>query len=144
MATTQDGLSKQSTLHVLLAEDSPLHERLAVRLLQEEGHSVTVARNGMEAVEAMEDNSFDLVLMDVQMPVMDGLEATGAIRQRERTAGKRTPVIAVTATANPNECLAAGMDGHIKKPLVREVLRQTVGNVLSGRIPSENHRLNAV
>jgi CheY-like chemotaxis protein len=98
----------------------------------------------MEAVAAMEEDCFDLVLMDVQMPVMDGLEATGAIRQWERAAGKRTPVIAVTATADPNECLAAGMDGHIKKPLVREVLRQTVGNVLSGRIPSESHRLTAM
>jgi CheY-like chemotaxis protein len=130
MTITHAGLAQPPTLRVLLAEDTRQQERLAVRLLEDEGHSVTVARNGKEAVEATEGDEFDLILMDVEMPVMDGLKATNVIRKQESTTGKRTPVIAVTATANVVECQAAGMDAHISKPLVRKVLRQTISKLL--------------
>jgi CheY-like chemotaxis protein len=129
MLTTQDD-QRQSTLRVLLTEDSVLQEKLAVRLLQKEGHSVIVAHNGKQAVEAMEGGDFDLVLMDVQMPVMDGLEATCVIRQRESTTGVHIPVVAVTGTAAREECLAAGMDGHISKPLTAAALNQTIHDLL--------------
>ena len=81
MTTPPSGSSHSAALRVLLAEDTPLQEKLAVHLLEDEGHSVSVAHNGKEAVEAMEDDRFDLVLMDVQMPVMDGLEAASVLRQ---------------------------------------------------------------
>jgi two-component system sensor histidine kinase/response regulator len=130
MTTPPSGSSHSAALRVLLAEDTLLQEKLAVHLLEDEGHSVAVAHNGKEAVEAMEDDRFDLVFMDVQMPVMDGLEAASAIRRKEATSGEHTRVIAVTATADRDECLAAGMDGHIAKPLSASVLRQTIADML--------------
>ncbi|HZY88753.1 MAG TPA: PAS domain S-box protein, partial [Gemmataceae bacterium] len=106
-------------LRVLLAEDNPFNQRVGVLTLEGAGHSVRVAPNGREAVAAWEQEAFDVVLMDVQMPEMDGFEATAAIRAREREAGRRTPVIAVTAHAMKGDrerCLAAGMDGYVTKP----------------------------
>src|SRR5207248_7155146 len=86
-------------LRVLLAEDNAVNQKLAVRLLEKRGHRVTVAGNGREALEALDRERFDAVLMDVQMPEMDGFAATAAIRQRERTTGAHLPVIAMTAHA---------------------------------------------
>jgi PAS domain S-box-containing protein len=107
-------------LRILLAEDNPVNQRLTFELLARRGHDVTVAENGRLALEALERESFDLVLLDVQMPEMGGLEVVARIRERE--AGKRThlPVIALTAHALPRDrerCLAAGMDGYLAKPV---------------------------
>ncbi|MCR4411800.1 MAG: PAS domain-containing protein [Thermoguttaceae bacterium] len=107
-------------LRILLAEDSLVNQKLAIGLLQREGHAVTVANNGREAVARAESQSFDVVLMDVQMPEMDGLEATAAIRQREQGTGRHVPIIAMTAHAlqgDRERCLEAGMDEYIAKPI---------------------------
>ncbi len=110
---------------ILLAEDNPVNQHVAVRLLQKRGYEVAVARNGVEALKALETQTFDLVLMDVQMPEMDGFEATAAIRQKERGQGRRLPIIALTAHAmagDEERCLRAGMDGYIPKPISPELL----------------------
>ena len=121
-------------LKVLLAEDNAINQKLAVRLLEKCGHSVEVASDGVEAVEAVKAGEFDLVLMDVQMPNMDGLEAALAIRTLERGMGKHIPIVAMTAHAmkgDEERCLAAGMDGYISKPIqphrMMEVIEQATG-----------------
>src|SRR6202790_694384 len=116
----QDGRDPSAFLNVLLAEDTPVNQRLAARLLEKRGHQVVVAANGREALAALEKNAFDLVLMDVQMPEMDGLEATAAIRKKEKLSGKHQAVIALTAHAmkgDQERCVAAGMDGYLSKPI---------------------------
>jgi CheY-like chemotaxis protein len=108
-------------LKLLLAEDNPVNQKLAVRLLEKRGHGVVTADNGAEAVAAFTRQSFDAVLMDVQMPEMDGLEATAEIRARERQTGRRIPIIAVTAhagQADRERCLEAGMDDYVRKPIL--------------------------
>ncbi len=112
-------------LDVLLAEDNAVNQKLAVRLLQKRGHTVAVAGNGKEALTALEAAKFDLVLMDIQMPDMDGLEATKELRRREKTSGIHTPVVAMTALAmkgDKERCLEAGMDGYLPKPIRAEEL----------------------
>ncbi|MFH1033005.1 MAG: PAS domain-containing protein [Pseudomonadota bacterium] len=107
-------------LNILLAEDNLVNQKLAVILLQRRGHRVTVAGTGRQALEALERQDFDLVLMDVEMPEMDGLAATRAIRQREGRTGGHIPIIAMTAHAmaeHRESCLAAGMDDYVSKPL---------------------------
>jgi signal transduction histidine kinase/ActR/RegA family two-component response regulator len=107
-------------LRILLAEDNPINQRLAVLLLEKQGHLVAVAANGEEALRAVEKEDFDLVLMDVQMPVMDGIQCTRAIRARESGAGRRLPVVAMTAhalAADRVRCLDAGMDDYVSKPV---------------------------
>ena len=112
-------------LQVLLAEDNPVNQKVAMRMLERLGHSVSVAGNGLQALARMKERSFDLVLMDVQMPEMDGLEAARSIRAQE--AGKtHVPIIALTAHAmdsHRDECLAAGMDSFITKPIRFEALK---------------------
>jgi CheY-like chemotaxis protein len=96
------------------------NQKLAICLLQKHGHSVVVANDGQEAVDAASREVFDLILMDVQMPVLDGLEATGAIRQNQQAGGIRVPIVALTAnalTGDRERCLRAGMDDYITKPL---------------------------
>ena len=110
----------RSSLRVLLAEDNRVNQVLAVRLLEQKGHSVTVANNGLEALAILETRNFDIVLMDVQMPEMDGFEATRIVREKEGPSGNHLPIIALTAYAmkgDPERCLAAGMDAYISKPL---------------------------
>jgi CheY-like chemotaxis protein len=107
-------------LRVLLAEDNAINRKLAIRLLEKCGHTVTVAIDGAEAVAAVRDGEFDLVLMDVQMPNMDGLEAAAAIRALERGTARHIPIVAMTAHAmkgDQERCLAAGMDNYISKPI---------------------------
>ncbi|MGO9273685.1 MAG: response regulator [Terriglobia bacterium] len=112
-------------LHVLLAEDNAVNQKLAARLLEKHGHHVTVTSNGREALVALDQESFDVVLMDVQMPEMDGFEATAAIRAREQSTGRHLPIVAMTAHAmqgDQERCLAAGMDGYIAKPIKAQEL----------------------
>jgi PAS domain S-box-containing protein len=116
-------------LVVLLVEDNLVNQRVAQGILTARGHTVTVAHNGLQAVNAFERTPFDLVLMDVQMPEMDGLEATAAIRARERATGGHVRIVAMTARAmhgDRERCLAAGMDGYLSKPINREMLTATV------------------
>jgi len=110
-------------LRVLLAEDNPVNQRLAVTLLEERGHTVVVAGDGREALDILDRESFDLILMDVQMPRMDGFQATAAIRAAEDGSRRRIPIVALTAHAmmgDQERCLAAGMDGYISKPIRAE------------------------
>ena len=113
-------------LRILLAEDNRINQRLVVRALEKAGHGVTVSGNGHEALAAMSQQAFDLVLMDVQMPEMDGFEATRRIREREKCSGDHMPIIALTAHATKGyreKCLEHGMDGYLSKPLdLRELL----------------------
>lgn len=107
-------------LHIILAEDNAVNQRLAMAVLQKRGHSVFLANNGDEAVEAYVDQHFDAILMDVQMPLMDGFEATASIREKEQQTGRRIPIIAMTAHAMKGDrerCLEAGMDDYVSKPI---------------------------
>jgi two-component system sensor histidine kinase/response regulator len=123
-------------LHILLAEDSLVNQKLAVGLLERQGHSVVVANNGQEAVAAIGMQPFDLILMDVQMPDMDGLEATIQIRARERRTGGHVPIIAMTAhtmRGDRQRCLDAGMDEYVAKPIRVKRLLETIAGVMAGR-----------
>jgi two-component system, sensor histidine kinase and response regulator len=115
----------QRSLRILLAEDNPVNQKLAVRLLEKCSHIVEIAGNGREAVQKIKEERFDLILMDVQMPEMDGFEATAAIRDLQRLTGCRVPIVAMTAHAMAGDrerCLQAGMDGYISKPILPEQL----------------------
>lgn len=112
-------------LKILLAEDNIINQKLALRMLQRLGHHVNIANNGKEAIRQWEQNSYDIILMDIQMPEMDGFEATSVIRKREKYSGGHIPVIALTAhamTGDRERCLASGMDGYAAKPLKFESL----------------------
>ena len=116
-------------LHVLLVEDNPVNRKVAVRLLERKGVRVTQTVNGREGFEQYCVGEFDLVLMDVQMPEMDGFEATAAIRAEERERGTYTPIVAMTAHAlsgDRERCLAAGMDDHVTKPVRAESLYEAI------------------
>jgi two-component system sensor histidine kinase/response regulator len=135
-------------LRLLLAEDNLVNQKLAVRLLEKQGHSIVVANNGREAVEFVERQPFDLVLMDVQMPEMDGFEATTVIRERERGTGRHVPILAMTAYAMKGDrerCLQAGMDGYISKPIQPRELREAIdrlvppqGTEAKGEMPAQD------
>jgi signal transduction histidine kinase/CheY-like chemotaxis protein len=119
--TSQTALERVKKLRVLLAEDNAVNQKIASRFLEKEGHHVTLASDGRQALAALDRENFDVVLMDVQMPEMDGFEATAVIRVRERDTGKRLPIIAMTAHAMKGDrerCLAAGMDSYITKPIM--------------------------
>jgi len=116
-------------LNILLAEDGLVNQQVALGLLRMKGHEVVVANNGNEAVAALQRQSFDVVLMDVQMPEMDGFEATRVIREKERETGRHTPIIAMTASAMKGDrerCLDSGMDGYLSKPVEPKQLYQTL------------------
>jgi PAS domain S-box-containing protein len=119
-------------LNVLVAEDNLVNQRLAVKLLEREGYHVVLANNGREALAALERGLFDVVLMDVQMPEMDGLEATGHLREHELATGEHLPVIALTAYAMQGDreiCLRAGMDAYVVKPLKQKELFEAIATV---------------
>ena len=124
---------EKGSLRILLAEDNEVNQKLAVRLLEKRGHSVAVANNGREALEWLARESFDLALMDVQMPEVDGLEATLEIRRREQATRRHLPIIAMTAYAMQGDrerCLAAGMDGYISKPIQPRRLFEALDEML--------------
>jgi CheY-like chemotaxis protein len=114
------GSSRQRPLRILLAEDNVVNQKVAVHLLEKRGHRVVVAGSGREALAILERDPFDLVLMDVQMPELDGFETTAQIRAREKPRGTHLPIVAMTAYAMKGDrerCLAAGMDGYVSKPI---------------------------
>src|SRR5689334_18220160 len=116
----ESAVAPSAGVRVLLVEDNPVNRAIAIRLLEKRGHHVTAVENGALAVEITESARFDIVLMDVQMPVMDGLTATRTIRDRERAQGGHVPIVAVTAHAldqDRQRCLAAGMDEYLPKPI---------------------------
>ena len=121
-------------LRVLLVEDNPANQKLAAYILQDRGHLVEMAGDGQEALYLTEQNRYDVILMDVQMPEMDGLEATAAIRKRE-DGGSRVPIIAMTAHAMKSDrdrCLAAGMDGYLSKPVNAQEMIGLVESLAAG------------
>jgi CheY-like chemotaxis protein len=119
-AETSESPRPSTRANILLAEDNVVNQRVATRMLEKDGHRVTVVNNGREALAVLEQGEFDMVFMDVQMPEMDGLEATAEIRRKEKRSGARIPIIAMTAhamTGDRERCLAAGMDDYISKPI---------------------------
>jgi len=131
-------------LRVLVAEDNLVNQTLTQHLLSRRGHQAVIANNGREAFEALQREPFDLVLMDLQMPEMDGFEATAAIRAREAAGAPRTPIVALTAHAMEGDrqrCLDAEMDGYVSKPIKPVELFEVIDRVIaaqptSRRIPA--------
>jgi signal transduction histidine kinase/DNA-binding response OmpR family regulator len=124
----------QNRARILLAEDNAVNQTLAVRLLERRGFAVSVAEDGRAAIAGLEKDHFDLVLMDIQMPGMDGLEATLAIREKERRTGGHIPIVAMTANAmkgDQERCLAAGMDGYVSKPIRTAELFSVIERLLT-------------
>jgi two-component system sensor histidine kinase/response regulator len=130
-----DSIGKEPRrLRILLAEDNVVNQRLAMRMLEKQGHTVVVAGDGVAALAALERGRFDVVLMDVQMPLMDGVEATAAIRKGEGATGQHIPIIAMTAHAMSGDrqrFLASGMDGYVSKPVHSQELLAAIENLLS-------------
>ena len=126
-------------LRILLAEDNVINSAVVMGILGKRGHSLYPATNGREAVEAAAHEAFDLILMDVQMPEMDGYEATSRIRGDELATGRHTPIIAMTAHAMAGDrerCLAAGMDDYLSKPLEKAALLALIERITAGRLPA--------
>jgi len=133
---SNDASLSPRNLRILLAEDNPVNQRLSVRMLEKMGHRVAVAQTGKEALDALRAGKFDLVLMDLQMPEMDGFAATREIRTAEQNGQYHMPVIAMTAHAmkgDREECLAAGMDDYLAKPINSDELRQVIARVITAR-----------
>jgi two-component system, sensor histidine kinase and response regulator len=121
-------------LRILVAEDNLVNQKVITRLLEKRGHEVLVVENGREALDALESSRFDLVLMDVQMPILDGLETVRLLRARETGKPSHQRVIALTAHAMKGDldlCVAAGMDGHLSKPLGLQELDMKLQEALS-------------
>ncbi|MEA2001497.1 MAG: response regulator, partial [Actinomycetota bacterium] len=116
----------RTSLKVLIADDSPTNLRLTTRMLENRDHSVTAVENGQMAVEAIRRGSYDVVLMDLQMPIMDGIEATAAIRADEGGRNVHLPIVAITAYDDRQRCLDAGMDGYLAKPYRPQELFEAV------------------
>jgi CheY-like chemotaxis protein len=132
--TSSEEPTVAQSLTVLLVEDHPINQALASALLERQGHRVLVAANGREALELAETNRFDLVLMDVQMPDMDGIQATARIREMEEAEARHTPIVALTAHAmkgDRDRFLAAGMDGYIAKPIRADTFFSTIHEAIA-------------
>ncbi|MFQ5631513.1 MAG: response regulator, partial [bacterium] len=131
VAETAENDAQEVKLHFLLAEDNPVNQKLTRRLLEKRGYSVDVVSNGAQAVEAFEQRKYDLVLMDMQMPEMDGLEATAEIRKKEKVTGDHIHIIALTAntmTGDRERCLEAGMNDYVSKPVNPKLLHKAIEN----------------
>jgi two-component system sensor histidine kinase/response regulator len=121
-------------LRILLAEDNTVNQRLISRILEKMGHTVVVTNDGAAALTMLSQQQFDLVAMDMQMPVMDGLEATQKIRLSELVTARHTPIIAITANAfddDRRKCFEAGMDGYVVKPVSAKAIGDEVGRVMA-------------
>jgi PAS domain S-box-containing protein len=130
-------------LNILLAEDNRVNQAVATQMLEKMGHSITIANTGAEVLSQLSAGSFDLILMDVQMPEMDGIEATRRIRNEESNSGTHIPIIAITAHAMKGDrerCLEAGMDGYISKPINKTALSSVIGDVTRLRPAAAVHR----
>ncbi|HKV40409.1 MAG TPA: PAS domain S-box protein [Blastocatellia bacterium] len=128
--------------NILLAEDNAVNQMLAKRLLEKAGHTVTVAPDGCQAVAAVEAGAFDVILMDVQMPEMNGYDATALIREKERSSGQRIPIVALTAHAMKGDherCLEAGMDAYLTKPINSRALIEAINTVVKARRAADTH-----
>jgi CheY-like chemotaxis protein len=138
ISSSSEGLSPyndSTEFHILLAEDNTVNSLLAVELLKKGGYEVTAVEDGRQAVDAFRDGDFGLIFMDVQMPVLGGLEATWEIRQLEKSTGGHIPIVAMTANAmsgDREECFASGMDGYICKPIKPRDLHEAVERALRG------------
>ena len=133
----------ERSLRVLLAEDNPVNQALATRILEKLGHTVQVVNNGRAAFERAVDGDFELIVMDVQMPEMDGLEATAAIREAEGTSGKHVPILAMTAHAMKGDrerCLSAGMDGYVSKPIRVEELKRAIAEIEQASVSEDSEK----
>jgi len=134
-AQSQQHTAPKRKLDILVAEDNSVNQRLAARLLEREGHTVTIAGSGQEALDLFEQRQFDLILMDVQMPGLDGLQATARIREKERASGGHVPIVAMTAQAAEADrlrCLASGMDAYVTKPVHVPALLKMIESVGAG------------
>jgi CheY-like chemotaxis protein len=138
---------KRPRLRVLLAEDNEVNQQVATKILEKAGHTVAIAGTGKEVLALLDKEAFDVVLMDVQMPVMGGFEATALIREREKAGGARVPIIAMTAHAmkgDREQCLKAGMDDYVSKPIRTQELFAAIGRRLgSGAKASPDARVEA-
>jgi signal transduction histidine kinase/DNA-binding response OmpR family regulator len=126
------------SLRILLAEDNPVNQTLATVLLTSRGHEVTTAENGLDVLELLKDHEYDLILMDLQMPHMDGLQTSMKVRSLERNTGRRVPIIALTAHVQGDgleRCLAAGMDDYLNKPLNEDELMESIAKVIDNDAP---------
>ncbi len=135
MAAVEPPQQAGRSLRVLLAEDNRINQLLVVKIMEKQGHCLVLADNGREAVLACERERFDLILMDVQMPEMDGLQATAEIRMRERDTGRHVPIVALTAHAMQQDrerCLSAGMDAYLSKPISTGDLIETIEALVAG------------
>jgi CheY-like chemotaxis protein len=149
LAARQNRQAAEARYRILLAEDNPVNQKLAIKQLEKQGHATQVAENGKLAVEAWQTGDFDLILMDMMMPEMDGLEATRRIREIELAAGRnhRIPIIAMTAnamTGDRERCLEAGMDGYVSKPVKPETLFMEMKRVLQTDAHSATHNATQV
>jgi CheY-like chemotaxis protein len=146
--TSQMNQDQSQKYRILLVEDNLVNQMVAKRLLEKQGHTITTAPDGKEALYILKNRTFDLVLMDVQMPRMDGFKATETIRKRERAAkgSKHIPIIAMTAHAmkgDREKCIEAGMDGYISKPVDPKLLMETIYKAVTGSNSNINQgRLN--
>jgi signal transduction histidine kinase/ActR/RegA family two-component response regulator len=130
-------------LRILVAEDHPVNQRLAAAMLRKMGHVPTIAEHGLAALACLDSGTFDLVLMDVQMPEMDGLATTEAIRVREQHLGGHIPIVAMTANAMSGDrerCLDAGMDGYVSKPVTKKELEAAIARAIALAVPSSDQR----
>jgi len=131
-----DDEQPMAPLKVLVAEDNPVNSTIAMKFLEGMRHTPTLATTGQEVLECMRNEFFDLVLMDIQMPEMDGLEATRIIRSWPKSEGGETPIVAMTAHAFPSDTerfMAAGMNGHLAKPISRQDLERFLRSMPTAR-----------
>jgi len=135
----QPAFKSNQDIHILVAEDNQVNQKIVMRTLEKFQYTLSVANDGEEALEQWKNNPVDLILMDVQMPKMDGLQATQAIRELEKGTGKRVPIIALTAHAmkgDKERCLEAGMDDYLQKPVNPNILKERVIQIIrSSAIP---------
>jgi signal transduction histidine kinase/ligand-binding sensor domain-containing protein/CheY-like chemotaxis protein len=139
LEATGESENPRPSLRILLAEDNPVNQRVAARLLEKRGHRVALAVTGREALGWLDREQFDLILMDVQMPDMDGIETTAVIREREKSAGGHMPIIALTAHAmggDRERCIEAGMDNYVNKPIDAVKLLEVVESTALAHAPS--------